>query len=82
MRREKIATITLNVPNELIRFLEDEAKRTGSTKDKISEAALNKYWEALEDAEDIADAEQVLADIKSGKEKTYTLAEVEKELGL
>lgn len=77
-----MATITLNLPNELICFLEDEAKRTGSTKDKISEAALNKYWEALEDAEDIADAEQVLADIKSGKEKTYTLAEVEKELGL
>lgn len=62
--------------------MEDEAKRTGSTKDKISEAALNKYWEALENAEDIADAEKVLADIKSGKEKTYTLAEVEKELGL
>lgn len=77
-----MATITLNLPNELIRFLEDEAKRTGSTKDKINEAALNKYWEALEDAEDIADAEQVLADIKSGKEKTYTLAEVERELGL
>ena len=77
-----MATITLNLPNELIRFLEDEAKRTGTTKDKISEAALNKYWEALEDAEDIADAEQVLADIKSGKEKTYTAEEVFAEAGL
>ena len=77
-----MATITLNLPNDLIRFLEDEAKRTGSTKDKISETALNKYWEALEDAEDIADADMVMEKIANGTETLIPAEKLYEKLGL
>ncbi len=38
--------------------------------------------EYLDDLEDIFLAEEVVKNIRSGNEKTYTLAEVESELGL
>ena len=38
--------------------------------------------EYLDDLEDIFLAEEVIKNIRSEKEKTYTLAEVERELGL
>ena len=38
--------------------------------------------EYLDDLEDIFLVEEVVKNIRSGKEKTYTLAEVESELGL
>ena len=38
--------------------------------------------EYLDDLEDIFLAEEVIKNIRSGKEKTYTLAEVDRELGL
>lgn len=38
--------------------------------------------EYLDDLEDIFLAEEVIKNIRSGKEKTYTLDEVEAELGL
>lgn len=38
--------------------------------------------EYLDDLEDIFLAEEVIKNVRSGKEKTYTLAEVEAELGL
>ncbi len=38
--------------------------------------------EYLDDIEDIFLAEEVIKNIRNGKEKTYTLAEVEAELGL
>lgn len=38
--------------------------------------------EALEDAEDAREAAEILARIKSGEERTYTMAEVAAELGL
>ncbi len=38
--------------------------------------------EYLDDLEDIFLAEEVIKNIRSGKEKTYTHAEVEAELGL
>ena len=78
-----MATMTLNLPNKIISFLEAEAKRTGSTKEEITENALQKYIEACcEDAEDAKEAEDVIQQIESGKMKTYTLDEVVEELGL
>jgi len=41
-----------------------------------------KLLEQLEDEEDVRDAKRILADIKSGKEKTYTLKEFEKLTGV
>lgn len=38
--------------------------------------------EYLDDLEDIFLAEEVIKNIRSGKERTYSLAEVESELGL
>ena len=36
-------TMTLNLPNSIMSFLEAEAKRTGSTKEKITEQVLDSY---------------------------------------
>ena len=38
--------------------------------------------EYLDDLEDIFLAEEVIKNVRSGKERTYSLAEVESELGL
>jgi len=44
----------------------------------------NKYnlLERYEDEQDVVDAKKILADMKSGKEKVYSLKEFEKETGL
>lgn len=55
------------------------AKLTNRSVSYYLNILLNDY---LEDLEDIYLSEQILADIKLGKETTYSLEEVKKELGL
>lgn len=55
------------------------AKRTSRTRNFLINQAVE---HSLEDLEDIYLAEQVLEEIKTGKQKVYNLEEVEKELGL
>jgi RHH-type rel operon transcriptional repressor/antitoxin RelB len=52
---------------------------TGRTKTFYAREAI---LEHLDDLEDLYLAEQRLLDIRSGKSRTYSLEEVEKELGL
>lgn len=61
---------------ERVRLLAKETNRTTSFYYNLL------LEEHLEDLEDMYLAEKVLADIKSGKEETYTAEEVYKELGL
>ncbi|MBR0154633.1 MAG: hypothetical protein IJM22_01005 [Treponema sp.] len=54
---------------------------------KITKRPASFYYnylldEYLDDLEDIFLAEEVIKNVRSGKEKTYSLAEVESELGL
>ncbi len=72
-----MSTITLS--NELDNQLSSLVARLGKTKDFHLQEAITRY---MEDIEDIADAEQVLADIRSGKEKTIPYAVVRENCGL
>lgn len=70
-------TIRLS-PDEEAR-LASLAARTGRKQSFYVKEALAEY---LSDMEDLYLAEQVLIQIRAGTERTYTLAEVEAELGL
>ncbi len=59
--------------------LEKLSKKTGRTKTYYARAAIIEY---LDDLEDVYLAEAVLERIQRGEERTYTLDEVSKHLGL
>lgn len=69
-----------NLPNSIMSFLEAEAKRTGSTKEKITEQVLDSYIESLEDNRDL----KVFDNYECEKEnlKTRPISELWKELTL
>ena len=70
---------SVRLPAEAEKRLKDLAAATGTTKAfYIKEAILGQ----LEEMEDVYLAEKTLERIRKGQEKTYTLDEVEKDLGL
>ncbi len=71
--------LSVRLPEDIEKRLEALAKATGRSKTYyVREALIQK----LEDMEDLYLAEAVLERIASGKEKTYQLADLERELGL
>ncbi|MFZ7266138.1 type II toxin-antitoxin system RelB family antitoxin [Avibacterium avium] len=72
-------TITVRLPDELQRRLDHLAIETGRAKSFYIKQALEAY---LEDLEDLLLANATLERVRSGKEKTYTLKDVENELNL
>jgi RHH-type transcriptional regulator, rel operon repressor / antitoxin RelB len=71
--------LAIRLPAEIETRLGVLAQATGRTKTfYVREAIL----EHLDDLEDLYLAEQRLLDIRSGKSRTYSLDEVEKDLGL
>lgn len=71
--------ISIRLPSDVETRLKDLATLTGRSKTfYVMEAIL----EHLDDLEDLYLAEKRLIDIRSGKSATYTLDEVERELGL
>lgn len=71
--------ISVRLPNELENRLTHLSEQTGRAKSFYIKAALEVY---LEDLEDLLLANAVLERVRSGKEKTYKLEEVENELKL
>jgi RHH-type rel operon transcriptional repressor/antitoxin RelB len=71
--------LAIRLPQEVEQRLDALAKNTGRTKTFYVRRAILEY---LDDLEDIYMAEKTLEDIKSGKEKIYSLSEVGKRLGL
>lgn len=69
----------VRLPEETYERLQALAGRTGRTATYYIREAVETH---LEDLEDIYLAEQVLERIRRGEEETYTLDEVERELGL
>ncbi|MEE6031498.1 DUF6290 family protein [Avibacterium paragallinarum] len=72
-------TITVRLPDELQQRLDHLAIETGRAKSFYIKQALEAY---LEDLEDLLLANATLERVRSGKEKTYTLKDVENELNL
>ena len=72
-------TTEIRFPRRTLARIDALAKRTSHTRNFLINQAVE---HSLEDLEDIYLAEQVLEEIKTGKQKIYSLEEVEKELGL
>ena len=74
-----MTAISVRLPDDIANRLNQLAALTGRSKSfYITEAIL----EHLDDLEDIYLAEKRLEDIRAGRSKTYTLEEVERDLGL
>ena len=69
----------VRLENETYNRLQALAAQTGRTATYYIREAIETH---LEDLEDIYLAEQVLERVRRGEERTYTLDEVEKRLGL
>ena len=69
----------VRLPDELNERLALLAKRTGRTVSYYMREAIEEH---LDDLEDIYLAGQTLERLRRGEERTYTLDEVEQELGL
>jgi RHH-type rel operon transcriptional repressor/antitoxin RelB len=71
--------ISVRLSEDLSKRLQKLAKRTGRTKTFYVVKAVQEH---LEELEDIYIAEQRLIELREGRSRTYTLDEVERELGL
>ncbi|MBW2186669.1 MAG: CopG family transcriptional regulator [Desulfuromonadales bacterium C00003068] len=71
--------LAIRLPEDIENRLNALAKATGRTKTFYAREAI---LEHLDDLEDLYLAEKVADRIRTGKEDTFTLAEVEAELGL
>ena len=71
--------LAIRLPAEIEERLTRLAQATGRTKTFYAREAILEY---LGDLEDLYLAEQRLIDNQAGRSRTYTLEEVERELGL
>ena len=69
----------IRLPPDIEARLDALAKATGRTKTFYARQAI---LEHLDDLEDLYLAEQRLIDLRAGRSRTYTLEEVERDLGL
>ena len=74
-----MAAVSLRLPEDLSNRLEKLAERTGRSKTFYMVEAIREH---LDDLEDLYLSEQRLMANRAGQSKTYTLAEVEQNLGL
>lgn len=69
----------VRLPDKMASRLKALARRTGRTTAYYMREAIEVH---LDELEDIYLAEQVLERLRRGEERTYTLEQVERELGL
>ena len=74
-----MSAISLRLPDDLSDRLTELARRTGRSKTFYIREAIAAQ---LEDLEDVYIAEQRLADVDAGRSVTYSIDELERELGL
>jgi RHH-type rel operon transcriptional repressor/antitoxin RelB len=71
--------LAIRLPAEVEDRLEALARATGRTKTFYAREAILKH---LDDLEDLYLAEQRLIDVRAGRNRTHSLDEVERDLGL
>lgn len=74
-----MANVSLRLDDSILERLSKLSAKTGRSKTFYMTEAISQH---IEDLEDIYDAEQELIKIRSGKSRTYTLSQVEEQLGL
>lgn len=72
-------SVSLRLPDDVVQRLDRLAKRTGRSKTFYMIEAI---CEHLDDLEDLYLAEQRLLALRASRSRTYTLEEVERDLGL
>lgn len=72
-------TFTVSIPKGMAGDAVKAAKELGITKAQLVKRALA---DMLEEIRDIAESERIMADIKSGKEKSIPWEKVKAELGI
>ena len=70
--------VSFRLPDDLSQRLDKLAERTGRSKTYYVVEAIQEH---LEEIEDIYIAEKRLIDLRAGRSRSYTLEEVERELG-
>ncbi|MDA8381474.1 MAG: DUF6290 family protein [Betaproteobacteria bacterium] len=71
--------ISLRLPPDIEARLTNLARLTGRSKTYYAAEAIREH---LDDLEDLYLAEKELEDVRAGRSRTFTLDEVERELGL
>ena len=71
--------LAVRLPESIEKRLERLARRTGRTKTYYAREAILKH---IQDLEDVYKAERILERVRTGKERTHTLDEAAKRLGL
>ncbi len=71
--------LAIRLPQSIEKRLERLAQRSGRTKTYYAREAILKH---IEDLEDAYEAERILERVRTGRERTYTLDEVARRLGL
>lgn len=74
-----MASVSIRLPDEIVQRLQHLADITGRSKSFYMIEAIREH---LDDLEDLYLAEQRLIDLRAGRSRTYTLEEVERDLGL
>ena len=74
--------LAIRLPAEIEERLDRLAKATGRSKAFHAREAILEHLDDLDDLEEAYLAEQRLTDTRAGRSRTYTLEEVERELGL
>ena len=74
-----MTAVSLRLPDDVVDRLANLAKLTGRSNTFYMVEAIGEH---IDDLEDLYLAEQRLLDSRAGKSKTYTLDEVERNLGL
>ena len=77
--KKEEAMLALRLPEEIERRLEALAKRSGRSKSFYAREAI---LEHLDDLEATYLSDEILKRVETGQERTYTLDELERELGL
>ncbi len=71
--------VSLRLPDDISSRLDNLAERTGRSKTFYMLEAIREH---IDDLEDLYLAEQRLIELQAGRSRTYTLEEVERDLGL
>lgn len=74
-----MASVSLRLPDDVSQRLQHLVDLTGRSKTFYMVQAINEH---IDDLEDLYLAEQRLIELRAGRSRTYTLEEVERDLGL